>query len=205
MEHPTQYFREPPCDCTVLVVDTDGTVVQGYAQSLRRAGYVVLEATSFDEAKRVWRATMPPVLVVDVRLGQYNGLQLLMRARTDRPDLKAIVTCPFADQVLEAETRRFGATFMIKPLAPWQIAAAVSTAVATVNQRVPNTPPILIERRRVDRRQGDGAFQGPERRNGQRRASKPPSDERRLEDRRKLIILGFAPERRLVNRRTPHA
>lgn len=193
--------------CTVLVVDTDLRVLHGFAQALREDGYIVFEASSFEDGKRLWREITPAVLVVDIRLGQFNGLQLLMRARSDRPDLKGIITCPFADQVLQAETQRFGGTFLIKPIAPWQIVQAVGNA-ARPNPIVPNpvTPPLLLERRRVDRRQADVAVPWPERRVGPRRLTvvangQPSPLNRRQDDRRKLVIAAFTPERRVTDRR----
>src|SRR5689334_16484777 len=106
---------------------------------------MVFEASSYEEGKRLWREITPAVLVVDIRLGQFNGLQLLMRARADRPDLKCIITCPFPDPVLEAETHRFGGIFLIKPIAPAQIVAAVSNTPRP-NPVVPDpvTPPLLL-------------------------------------------------------------
>jgi two-component system response regulator RegA len=155
---------------TVLLVDSDSRVMQANADALRASGFAVLEAVTFEDGKRVWNSVRPDVLVVDVRLGQYNGLQLLMRARADRPDLHAIITCPFADTVLEAETQRFGGTFLIKPLEPWQIV----DAVRRVPQRwgpvpVPVTPPHLMDRRRLDRRQQQAPFFHEDRRLSERR------------------------------------
>ena len=129
---------------TALVVNTDTRVLQGFASALRGEGYSVLEATSFEDGKQLWTATKPDVLVVDIRLGQFNGLQLLMRARSDRPDLHAIITCPFADAVLEAETRRFGGTFLIRPIEPQQIVSSIRQIQSP--DAAPPKP--LLERRR---------------------------------------------------------
>jgi ActR/RegA family two-component response regulator len=164
--------------CTVLIVDTDIKVLHNFAQVLRAAGYLVFEASSYEEGKRLWREIIPEVLVVDVRLGQFNGLQLLMRARSDRPDLKCIITCPFADPVLEAETHRFGGIFLIKPIAPQQIVNAIGNA-SRPNPVVPDpvTPPLLLERRRIERRVTETPGIWPERRVGQRRATTMASDQ----------------------------
>lgn len=139
--------------CTVLVVETDLRVLHASAQALREAGYLVFEASSFEDGKRLWREITPSVLVVDIRLGEFNGLQLLMRARSGRPDLKGIITSPFADHVLEAEAQRFGGTFLIKPIAPWQIVEAVGRAARPKLVSAPASPPLFLERRRADRRQ----------------------------------------------------
>jgi two-component system response regulator RegA len=160
--------QAPPA-CAVLLVDTDLEVLHAFAQALRAAGYLVFEASSFEDGKRLWQEMTPAVLIVDVRLGEFNGLQLLMRARSSRPDLKGIITCPFADQVLEAEARRFGGTFLIKPIAPSQIVQAVDEAMRPKPVAANTAPPLLRDRRRVDRRQTDLPVLWPDRRVTNRR------------------------------------
>ncbi len=112
----------------VLVVDLDHGHVQKLASALRKEGYAALEATSFADGKRLWDTEHPQVMVADIRLGDFNGLQLLIRARAERPNLFAVITSPVADTVLEEETRRFGGTFLIKPVGAMQILAAIEPA-----------------------------------------------------------------------------
>jgi len=142
---------------------------------LRAAGHLVFEASSYEEGKRLSKEIPATVLVVDIRLGEFNGLQLLMRARSERPELKCIITCPFPDPVLEAETHRLGGVFLIKPISPSQIVEAVSNA-SRPNPVVPDpvTPPLLLERRRTERRQIETPGIWPERRVGQRRGIANP-------------------------------
>ena len=109
----------------VLIADLESRSIQPLAQAFRDSGYAVFEANSFVAAKLLWERELPQILVADVRLGQFNGLQLLMRALEEQPGLTAVITCAFADPVLEAETSRLGATFMVKPLEPGQVLAAV--------------------------------------------------------------------------------
>ncbi len=177
----------------VLVVDVDATIVHSLAGALREAGYSALEATSFADAKRLLVTESPQVLVADVRLGQFNGLQLLMRAKEERPDTAAVITCAFPDVVLEAETRRFGGVFLLKPLDPQQ----VLTAIGAHTQ-----PQSFLERRTKtrDRRNFEMPEFSPERRVSNRRID-GVSVERRSADRRQLLISNFSPERRMRNRR----
>jgi DNA-binding response OmpR family regulator len=177
--------------------------MHSFATALREAGFAVLEAVSFEDGRRLWRSTRPDVLVVDVRLGQFNGLQLLMRARADRADVHAIITCPFPDAVLEAETRRFGGTFLTKPLEPWQIVDAVRVASQS-NAAPPPMPaaptPPLLERRRADRRVLLTPDFHPERRISDRRQP-AAALERRAAERRQAVAPDFAPNRRRGDRR----
>lgn len=179
----------------VLIVDSDTRNVHEIARALRYEGFVAFEATSFADAKRLWVTESPHVLVADVCLGQFNGLQLLMQARDDRPDLSAIITCAFADVVLEAETRRFGGTFMVKPLEPRQILAAIG---APVRQAI--HAPAFPDRRRDDRRKGTNQEFVHDRRVRERRTVNQ-SLNRRGDDRRQRVIVNFSPERRTGERR----
>jgi len=108
----------------VLVVDADSQNVRALVAAFRSRGREPLEATSFEAAKRLWIAEQPPMLIADIRLGQFNGLPLLLRAKGDRPDVVAAITCATPDAVLQADTRRFGGRFFVKPMAihsppPW--------------------------------------------------------------------------------------
>ena len=185
---------------TALVVDSDFGNVHSLALALRREGLDVFEATSFQEGKLLWSTQTPDVLIVDIRLGQFNGLQLLMRARSDRPDIQAIITSPFADPVLEAETRRFGGMFLIKPVDPSHVVEAVRAISSSEPVPTPVTPPYLLERRRNDRRVVAMANFFPDRRIADRRETARNS-ERRNGDRRQLVIPGYFPERRRGDRR----
>jgi two-component system response regulator RegA len=147
----------------VLVVDSDPNVVRNLGTALRNEGCQTLEATSFEAGKQLWIAEQPPVLIADVRLGQFNGLQLLLRAKADRPDVRAVITCAFPDKVLEAETVRFGGTFMAQP---FNIAQVIAVALAS---RQPAQPEPFVERRVSDRRQNLITDIDPERRSTSRR------------------------------------
>jgi two-component system response regulator RegA len=186
---------------TALVVDSDFGSVHSIALALREEGLDVFEATSFQEGKFLWSTQSPDILVVDIRLGQFNGLQLLMRARSDRPDISAIITSSFADPVLEAETRRFGGVFMIKPVDVRSVLETVrGVAAAPANPPTPANP-VIIERRQADRRVLPTPDFVPEQRVADRRD--PTGTNRRTPaDRAQGGISGYLPERRKGDRRS---
>jgi DNA-binding NtrC family response regulator len=104
-----------------LIVDTDPRFVHDVAVAVRALGGEPLEATTFEAARQLWIAEKPPLLIADIRLGPFNGLQLLLRAKADRPDVVAGITSSVADSVLEVDTQRFGGTFLVKPIEPAQV------------------------------------------------------------------------------------
>ena len=99
---------------------------------LEAAGYQVRSARSFDEAKTLLAAERPHLLVTDLRLGQYNGIHLVLRSRCAYPDMAAVVTSRVADPVLEAEVHRLRAHFLLRPLTGPQLLAAVTASLNDV-------------------------------------------------------------------------
>jgi two-component system response regulator RegA len=148
----------------ILIVDSSVKELQDLAAAFRRLGFEPMEATTLEAAKQLWTAHQPPVLIADVRLGQFNGLQLLLRAKAERPDVRAVITCAFPDRVLEAETLRFGAAFLVKPVTAVELVATLG---------ISPDDPILTDRRMADRRQMT-SNRADERRVGERR--RPAND-----------------------------
>ena len=172
------FFSSPrgnaPRPRTALVVDSDFGNVRNLARALREEGLDVFEASTFQEGKFLWSTRAPDVLIVDIRLGQFNGLQLLMRARSDRPDLRAIITSSVPDPVLEAETHRFGGVCMVTPIDPRQVLHALPGITTSGRVPTPVTPPYLLERRRIERRVVTVPTLLPDRRVAARRTTAQP-------------------------------
>jgi len=102
----------------VLIAEDDPATLIGLAGYLRGLGFSVIPLPSYAEAHRIMPFAKPDVVVADVRLGEYNGLQLAVQARALDPPPAIIVTSGFDDPVLAAEAERLGATFLLKPFEP---------------------------------------------------------------------------------------
>jgi DNA-binding response OmpR family regulator len=100
---------------TILIVDDHNVTRLGLAEMLSDAGYDVITAATFQDARRILRESPPDLLIADVRLGSFNGLQLVIGAQHRIP---SIVITGYADAVLEAEARRGGAEYLVKPFNP---------------------------------------------------------------------------------------
>ena len=97
----------------ILIVDDDPTTRVGLAELLQQSGYETTAVASFEQAARLIRKTPPDLLIADVRLGPFNGLQLIISSPTPLP---AIIITGFADPVLESDARRRGADYVLKPV-----------------------------------------------------------------------------------------
>jgi len=113
---------DPQIARKILVVEDDDATRRGLVVLLRNAGYDVVAVDSIPDAKKALASEHPDLLITDIRLGAFNGLQLLA---TNPNPIPAIVMTGFPDRVLEAEAQHLGAEFMLKPVAPPDLLAMV--------------------------------------------------------------------------------
>jgi FixJ family two-component response regulator len=128
----------------ILIVDDHDATRRGLEGLLENAGHVVLSASTFADAKRLLNEQTPDMLITDVRLGDFNGLQLVVSG----PDLPTIIVTGFPDPVLEAEALRRGAHYLVKPIVPDRLLALIKDKFDGEARREP-----YGSKRRWDRKQ----------------------------------------------------
>jgi DNA-binding NtrC family response regulator len=97
--------------------------------TLPAMGFDVTVAEKFQDAKESLASSRPALFVTGIKLGNYNGLHLVLRGTTAWPGLPCIVVAETADPVLRDEAERLGATFVVMPAPHNELAAAVSRTV----------------------------------------------------------------------------
>jgi two-component system nitrogen regulation response regulator GlnG len=109
-----------------LVVDDDTQLARVIEKWLEAAGYTVDAVYSFHDARRVLTTSVPDVLVADIRLGDYNGLQLALLARDINPQIVIIIMSGWDDPVLRNDVAQFGGVFIGKPFTQAALLSAIS-------------------------------------------------------------------------------
>jgi DNA-binding response OmpR family regulator len=101
----------------VLIVDDDVSCLVALEQIVAYWGHTTISFRSFEKA-RAYLADhqTPDAAIIDVRLGDYNGLQLVHLVRQASPETLLISVSGFDDPVLREEASRLGAAYMTKPV-----------------------------------------------------------------------------------------
>lgn len=86
----------------------------GMVDALQSMGLTFAMADDFHEAKRILATQPPDLLITHVRLGAYNGLQLVLRGKATNPRMAAIVVSDMADAVLKREVESMEGTMVVK-------------------------------------------------------------------------------------------
>jgi DNA-binding NtrC family response regulator len=123
--------------------------------TLAGAGFAVSATDNYADAKMLLGTHRPLVLVTEIRLGPYNGIQLALRAVSIVPRVSVVVASEFSDPVLERDTERTGATFAVKPLTGEELLAAVYRTALRQPGAQGGLEPVRrpFERRQAERRQ----------------------------------------------------
>src|SRR5688572_2521130 len=115
----------------ILVVDDDNAAVLGLVELLRGAGYQPVGARTLEAGKKALIDEAPDLLIADVRLAAFNGLQLIV---TNPRPIPVIVITGFPDPSLEAEALRLGAEFLLKPVSPRDLLRLIAQKLATTTR-----------------------------------------------------------------------
>ncbi len=101
----------------ILIVDDEASVRLGLRRFLEKLGYEVLEAEGCAEAEEVCAAVPPDVAILDQRLPDGDGVELLARLKDACPGLGVIMLTAYGTIDLAVRAIREGAEhFLTKPL-----------------------------------------------------------------------------------------
>ena len=119
---------------TLLVIDDERVVRTVACQALRQAGYTCLEADSALAALEQLQSDRQQLdgMIVDIRLPDMSGLNLVRLARIHRPGTPALFISGYALPAVEvADLQQLLQAFLPKPCTPDQLLAAVREFLPT--------------------------------------------------------------------------
>ena len=114
----------------IIVVDDDPLALESLESYLRGAGYDVAAAGSAREALEVARTTRCDVALLDMKMPDANGLELLPTIHKHRPKLPVVMVTGYAsiDTAVEA-IQRGASDYMAKPFTPDELFATARRAI----------------------------------------------------------------------------
>jgi two-component system response regulator RegA len=113
-------------DPSLILVDDDEMFVTRLARAMEKRGFVVRTALSVNEAQRMIRETAPAYAVIDLRLEDGSGLDVVEALREKREDARIIVLTGYGAIATAVAAVKMGATdYLAKPADANDVTAAL--------------------------------------------------------------------------------
>lgn len=115
-------------DLSILIVDDDRPFLQRIGRAMETRGFTVQTAESVADGLGIVDSGAPAYAVVDMRLQDGNGLELVEKIRMRRPDCKAVILTGYGNIATAVSAVKLGATdYLAKPADADDIIAALTT------------------------------------------------------------------------------
>jgi two-component system response regulator RegA len=114
-------------DRSLLVVDDDRPFLNRLARAMEGRGFIVETAESVEEAVTKVHASPPAYAVIDMRLGDGNGLDVVAAIRERREDARAIILTGYGNIATAVTAVKLGAVdYLAKPADADDVYAALT-------------------------------------------------------------------------------
>ena len=124
-------------DASLLLVDDDEVFLKRLAKAMEKRGFAVETADSVAAGKAIATARPPAYAIVDLRLGDGNGLDVVETLRERRPDARVVVLTGYGAIATAVAAVKIGATdYLSKPAD----AADIMNALLATSDELPPPP-----------------------------------------------------------------
>lgn len=101
----------------LLIIDDDPTFARVLARALSSRGFEVITAGNADEARALARRHHPRYCVLDLKLGEENGLRLIPELKALVPEIRVLLLTGYASIATAVEAIKRGAhDYLSKPV-----------------------------------------------------------------------------------------
>jgi two-component system response regulator RegA len=115
-----------PGDRSLLIVEDDKSFLQRLARAMEGRGFAVTTAQSVAEGLQQVEKSAPAFAVVDMRLGDGNGLDVVSALKKRRPDARTIVLTGYGNIATAVNAVKLGAVdYLAKPADADDVVAAL--------------------------------------------------------------------------------
>jgi DNA-binding NtrC family response regulator len=121
-----------PAARKVLVVDDEAVVVNSIRKILTRKGFAIEEAFTCKEALAQVFAHDYDLVLLDMKMSDGNGIDVLQKIKTKRPDLRVVIVTGYASVDTAVEAIQKGASdYMPKPFTPDELYSMTTRVLGT--------------------------------------------------------------------------
>jgi len=139
----------------LLIIDDDATFARVLGRALGSRGFETVAAAGIDEARMLARRHQPRYCVLDLKLGEENGLRLIPELHALVPDMRILLLTGYASIATAVEAIKRGAhDYLAKPVDADAVVRALldgdNGGPAPDDDDVPDAPEAPLALRRLE-------------------------------------------------------
>ena len=116
MADTTHAANEAAVDRSLLIVDDDAVFLQRLGRAMEQRGYAVRTASSVREGLQAVASAPPAFAVIDMRLGDGNGLDVISQLKARRPEARGVILTGYGNIATAVTAVKLGAfDYIAKP------------------------------------------------------------------------------------------
>jgi two-component system, response regulator RegA len=130
----------PEIDKSLLIVDDDKVFLTRLGRAMESRGYAVTTADSVKDGLVAIKNNAPAFAVIDMRLGDGNGLDVISELKRRRPDARGIILTGYGNIASAVTAVKIGAfDYLAKPADADEIHAALAS-LSGMQTQIPDHP-----------------------------------------------------------------
>jgi two-component system, response regulator RegA len=111
---------------SLLIVEDDKAFLERLTRAMEERGFTVTTAESVSDGMRQVETAAPAFAVVDMRLGDGNGLDVISAIKKRRPEVRAIILTGYGNIATAVNAVKLGAVdYLAKPVDADDVAGAL--------------------------------------------------------------------------------
>lgn len=137
----------------LLIVDDDATFARVLARALTSRGFEAITAANAEEARILTRRRQPRYCVLDLKLGDENGLKLIPELHALAPAMRILLLTGYASIATAVEAIKRGAhDYLTKPVDADAVVRALldGDSGSSVDDEPPDAPEAPLALRRLE-------------------------------------------------------
>jgi len=126
-----------PLDKTLLIIDDDMPLRERLAKAMEKRGFTVLTAESLAQARTILKATSPNYAVIDLKLGDGFGLDIVDEIKVANDNARVIILTGYGNIATAVTAIKHGAVdYLPKP----SDAESIERALLNTSTELPPPP-----------------------------------------------------------------
>ncbi len=122
-------------DCRILIIDDDQDFAASLKLILESENYQPLLAHSEEEALESIGKNVVDLALIDIRLGQDNGIDLLVKLKKIQPDILCVMITGFGTMETAIQALKYGAyDYLRKPINPGELIVSLNRGLEKIRR-----------------------------------------------------------------------